>query len=97
MLVFIAQKSCILSIGTLYVFELDMLIGIVFSSMLFMFFTVPSYSAVKSSYALGLLPCFVVLITSAIGVIPRSRISGAIVSGYMFSWLAFAYIAYFAW
>jgi hypothetical protein len=35
--------------------------------------------------------------TSGIGLIPRSAPSRAIVSGYVFSWLAFAYTAYFAW
>jgi hypothetical protein len=58
---------------------------------------VPAYTATKSTYALGLLPCFAVLMASGIGLIPRSAPSQAIVSGYVFSWLAFAYIAYFAW
>jgi hypothetical protein len=72
-------------------------LGSFFVAMLFMFFTVPAYSTVKSSYALGLLPCFAILMTSGIGLIPRSAPSRAIVSGYVFSWLAFAYTAYFAW
>jgi hypothetical protein len=66
-------------------------------AMLFMFFAVPAYTATKSTYALGLLPCFAVLMASGIGLIPRSAPYRAIVSGYVFSWLAFAYIAYFAW
>jgi hypothetical protein len=66
-------------------------------AMLFMFFTVPAYTATKSTYALGLLPCFAVLMASGIGLIPRSAPSQVVVSGYVFSWLAFAYIAYFAW
>jgi hypothetical protein len=66
-------------------------------AMLFMFFTVPAYTATKSTYALGLLPCFAVLMASGIGLIPRSAPYRSIVSGYVFSWLAFAYIAYFAW
>jgi hypothetical protein len=72
-------------------------LGSFLAAMLFMFVTVPAYSAVKSSYALGLLPCFAVLMASGIGLIPRSAPSRAVVSGYVFSWLAFTYIAYFAW
>ena len=66
-------------------------------AMLFTFFTVPAYAATKSTYALGLLPCFAVLMASGIGLIPRSAPFRSVVSGYVFSWLAFVYTAYFAW
>jgi len=66
------------------------------AAMLWVFFSAPAYCAVKSSYALGLLPCIAVLTASGFAWVPRNALTRALVSGYLVSWLAFASIAYFA-
>jgi hypothetical protein len=72
-------------------------LGAYFVAYLHMCLAVPIYSNVKSSYALGILPCVAILIASAFRLLPRNAASRAIVSGYLFSWLAFAYVSYFVW
>jgi hypothetical protein len=66
-------------------------------AMLAMFLTVPTYSSVKSSYALGLAPCFAIVMTAGISRLPSGALSRAFVGGTLAVWLAFAYVAFFAW
>ena len=62
-----------------------------------MFLRVPNYSTFKSSFTLGLLPAYAVLIASAFALLPQSAGTRALISGYVFAWLGFGYAAYFVW
>ena len=66
------------------------------AAMLALYVRVPSYSAVKATYALGLAPCFALLIASGFAPLARGRLGRALVSGYLCSWGAIGYLAFFA-
>jgi hypothetical protein len=51
---------------------------------------------VKSTYALGLAPCYGVLFAWGFDLLPRSRAMRAVVAGYLAAWLAFVFRAYFS-
>jgi hypothetical protein len=72
-------------------------VGLYLVALIYLFITVPHYSAVKGTYTLGLIPCYAVLIASGFNVVIRNRISRAIVAGYLCSWCVFGYVAYFVW
>jgi hypothetical protein len=70
-------------------------LGIVVAAMLAIYLRVPSFSAVKGSYALGLLPCFALLIAWGLEPLLRGRVGPAVVSGFVCAWSAFSYLAFF--
>jgi len=61
-----------------------------------LFVSLPVYSTVKSTYALGLAPCYGVLFAWGIDLLPRGRAVRALVAGYLVAWLAFVFRAYFS-
>ncbi|HEX5064492.1 MAG TPA: hypothetical protein VFY49_00115 [Myxococcota bacterium] len=61
-----------------------------------LFVSLPVYSTVKSTYALGLAPCYGLLFAWGIDLLPRSRAARALVAGYLVAWLAFVFRAYFS-
>lgn len=67
----------------------------VVAAMLAIYLRVPSFSAVKGSYALGLLPCFALLIAWGLEPLLRGRAGRAAASGYVCAWAAFSYLAFF--
>jgi hypothetical protein len=69
-------------------------LGIVVAAMLAIYLRVPSFSAVKGSYALGLLPCFALLIAWGLEPLLRGRIGRAVVSGFVCAWAAFSFLAF---
>ncbi len=72
-------------------------LGVYLAALLYVFLTVPQFSAVKSSYALGLMPCFVALIGLGLSVVPQNPASRAIVGGYLCCWAVSGYLSYFVW
>jgi hypothetical protein len=78
----------------LLVFSL-LVLGVVVTAMLAIYLRVPSFSSVKGSYALGLLPCFAVLIAWGLEPLLRGRLATACVSGFVCAWGAFSYLAFF--
>jgi hypothetical protein len=72
-------------------------LGVYLAALLYIFLTVPNYSAVKSTYALGLMPCFVALIGLGLSALPQNPASRAIVCGYLCCWSVCGYLAYFIW
>ena len=72
-------------------------LGIYLAALLYVFLTVPNYSAVKSTYALGLMPCFVALIGLGLSAVLQNPTSRAIVGGYLCCWAVCGYLAYFIW
>jgi hypothetical protein len=72
-----------------------MALGLVVVAMLAIYLRVPSFSSVKGSYALGLLPCFAVLIAWGLEPLLRGRVGRAVVSGFVCGWAAFSYLAFF--
>jgi hypothetical protein len=64
------------------------------AAILLMFLTIPAYSVVKSSYAMGLAPCCGALIAWGFDLLPKRAAVRAIASGYLAVWLAFVFRAY---
>jgi len=60
----------------------------------YLFLTVPILSSAKASYALGLIPCFVLLAARGFEVLTGPRLARAIVHGLLACWVAAAYAAY---
>jgi hypothetical protein len=61
-----------------------------------LFLSLPVFSTVKSTYAMGLAPCYGVLFAWGIDLLPRRRAVRAGLTGYLCSWLAFVFRAYFS-
>ena len=61
-----------------------------------LFLRLPVYSTVKSTYTLGLAPCYGVLFAWGFDLLPRRRALRAAVAGYLTAWLAFVFRAYFS-
>jgi hypothetical protein len=66
------------------------------AAILVMFLTIPVYSVVKSSYAMGLAPCCGALIAWGFDLLPKHAAVRAVGSGYLAVWLAFVFRAYFS-
>jgi hypothetical protein len=61
-----------------------------------LFLSLPVFSTVKSTYTLGLAPCYGVLIAAGFERLPRHAAVRALVAGYLAAWLALVFRAYFA-
>ena len=70
-------------------------IAIYWAALLYLFYSVPAYAAVKATYTLGLVPCYVLLIVSGMEWISRNRWGEAILTGYVCAWVGFSYAAFF--
>ena len=57
---------------------------------------VPTYSTLKASYTLGLLPCYGVLAAAGLGALPHRAWLRVPVTALLTAWAVFAYLAYFA-
>jgi hypothetical protein len=55
----------------------------------------PIYSTTKSTYSLGLLPCYAVLTASGLEPFLRGPLTRAVAAGYLSSWAACSYLAFF--
>ncbi|MDJ0852992.1 MAG: hypothetical protein QNK04_31865 [Myxococcota bacterium] len=64
------------------------------AAMLFLHFSVPTFSNVKASYTLGLTPCYALLASSGFAAVLRGRWSRALVAGYLTAWGAFSWAAF---
>ena len=56
----------------------------------------PIFSTVKSSYTLGLAPCYGLLFAWGADLLPRRPAVRALLGGYVTAWLAFVFRAYFS-
>lgn len=70
-------------------------IGIYFAAILDQFVSIPIFGVAKSSYALGLLPCFGLIAAAGAGVFLRHRLLRALLFGGLFTWAFAAYSAFF--
>lgn len=61
-----------------------------------MYIRLPVFSTVKSTYAMGLAPCYGVLFAWGFDLLPRHRAVRAALTGYLCAWLAFVFRAYFS-
>ncbi len=71
-------------------------VGFFLAALLGRFLISPFISTFKSTFTLGLIPCYAVLLTSSFEKLLRTTTTRVLVSGYLFTWLAFGYVAYFA-
>lgn len=71
-------------------------IGIYWAAMLYLFLRIPVYSTVKATYTLGLLPCYVLLITAGLALVWRHPLARAATAGYVCAWAGCSYFAFFA-
>lgn len=65
------------------------------AALLYFSLKVPYYSAGKATYAMGIMPCFALLITFGIKSLTPGRISRAIITGLIVWWAVFSHIAFF--
>jgi len=61
-----------------------------------LYIRLPVFSTVKSSYTLGLAPCYGVLFAYGLDLLPRRPTVRALLAGYLVAWLAFVFRAYFS-
>lgn len=60
-----------------------------------LYLTLPVWSTVKATYALGLLPCSAILAGCGLELLPRRPLVRALVAGGLTSWAASSYLSYF--
>ena len=61
-----------------------------------LYLRLPIFSTVKSSYTLGLAPCYGLLFASGVDLLPRRPVVRALLAGYLVAWLVFVFRAYFS-
>ena len=61
-----------------------------------LFLSLPVFSTAKSTYTMGLAPCYGVLFAWGFDLLPRHRAVRAALTGYLCAWLAFVFRAYFS-
>jgi hypothetical protein len=61
----------------------------------YLFITVPILSSAKATYAIGLIPCFVLVATTGFDLLTRKRFPRAIVYGLFACWAVGSYLSYF--
>ena len=61
-----------------------------------LYLRLPVFSTVKSSYTLGLAPCYGLLFAWGVDLLPRRPAVRALLAGYLAAWLAFVFRAYFS-
>lgn len=64
------------------------------AAMLYLHLSVPTYSNVKASYTMGLAPCYALLAAWGLEGVLRGRLSRALVGGYLTSWAACVFGAF---
>jgi len=65
-------------------------------AILALYLRLPVFSTAKSSYTLGLAPCYGLLFAWGIDLLPRRPAVRALLAGYLAAWLAFVFRAYFS-
>jgi hypothetical protein len=65
-------------------------------AILALYLRLPVFSTVKSSYTLGLAPCYGLLFAWGADLLPRRPAVRALLVGYLAAWLAFVFRAYFS-
>jgi len=83
-----------LRISLLYVVSC---IFVYIGAILYLYLSVPIYSAGKATYMLGLLPCLTVLCAEGLDILTRWSILRAAVYGVIGCWAGTSYMAYFVW
>ena len=71
-------------------------IAIYLGAIFYLFLTVPILSSAKATYAIGLIPCFILVATAGFEVLTRQRFLRAVVHGLFACWAAGSYLSYFA-
>jgi hypothetical protein len=71
-------------------------VGLYLAALLWVSLEVPTYSTMKASYTLGLLPCYGVLAAAGFDALPRRAWLRVPVTALLAAWGVFAYLAYFA-
>jgi hypothetical protein len=70
-------------------------VGIYLAAIFAMFLRLPIYSTVKSTYTMGLAPCYGALFAWGFDLLPKHAAVRALLVGYLAAWLAFVFRAYF--
>jgi hypothetical protein len=71
-------------------------VAVYLAALFALFLSLPIYSTLKSSYTLGLAPCYGILIAAGYDLLPRQLSVRALATGYLTAWLALVFRAYFA-
>ncbi len=69
--------------------------GIYVAALLYMYVTVPVWSTAKSTYTLGILPCYAVLCVTGLDYLSRNTLLRAAINGCLACWAVSAYCSYF--
>ncbi len=70
-------------------------VGVYIAALLYMYITLPIYSTAKATYALGLIPCFMILSVTGLDFLSRHNLSRAIINACLACWTVAAYCSYF--
>lgn len=70
-------------------------IGIYFGALIYLYLTVPIYTAAKATYTVGLTPCYAILGAAGLDILTRSPFSCALIYACLACWAVAAYSAYF--
>jgi hypothetical protein len=71
-------------------------IALYLAAIFYLFLTVPFLSSAKSTYALGLIPCFALIGTAGFDIMTRLRFLRAVVYGFFACWAVGSYLSTFA-
>ncbi|HUL01100.1 MAG TPA: hypothetical protein VLX29_09610 [Nitrospirota bacterium] len=70
-------------------------IGIYFAALLYLYITIPIFSTAKSTYTLGLIPCYAILCVTGLEYLSRNNLLRAIITACLACWATAAYCSYF--
>ena len=70
-------------------------VAVYLAALLHLYLSLPVWSTVKATYALGLLPCCAILAGCGLELFPRRPLVRALVAGGLASWAASSYLSYF--
>jgi hypothetical protein len=70
-------------------------IAVYIAALLYMYITLPIYSTAKATYALGIIPCFMILSVTGLDFLSRNNLIRAIINACLACWAVAAYCSYF--
>ena len=71
-------------------------IALYLAALVDLYVRLPIYSTAKSTYTLGLLPCYAILIAAGAAPLLRTRIGHGLAMSALACWATAAYVAYFS-
>jgi hypothetical protein len=70
-------------------------LGTYVAAMIYLMVRVPSFSTIKATYTMGVLPCYAIVAATGFEPMLRTRVGRVVVAGGMAAWAVAAYGAFF--